>query len=324
MSFSVLIVGLGQIGMGYDLNLDPMTYVYTHARAFNEHPQFYLIGGVDPDAGRRDVFSSTYGCPAYGDLCEALEQHQPTLVVLAMPTPVHEATLLQVLKLSDPKAVLCEKPLAYKLDEATRMVEASATRDVCLYVNYMRRSDQGVIECRRRLDAGEIATPLKGAAWYSKGFLHNGSHLFNLLEYWLGPMQSSVVMRRGRLWGMTDSEPDVHVTFERGTVVFQAAWEEAFSHYTIELVSPTGRLRYEEGGKVVQWQGTQRDLYLPSYTVLSPYVEKIPSGMRRYQWHVAEQLALALSGKDAGLCTGVDALRTLVSMKRILEEVKQW
>ena len=33
---------------------------------------------------------------------------------------------------------------------------------------------------------GEIQGPIKGVAWYSKGIVNNGSHLINLLEYWLG------------------------------------------------------------------------------------------------------------------------------------------
>lgn len=319
MSIGVLIVGLGQIGMGYDLSLDPAAHVYTHARAFSQHPKFHVMGGVDRDVKRRQIFTHTYGCPAYPEVEAALEQHQPALVIVAVPTPFHAPTLRQVLDLSHPKAVLCEKPLAYELSEARSMVAASTASNVNLYVNYMRRSDKGVIECKRRLNSGEIAAPIKGVAWYSKGFLHNGSHLFNLLEYWLGPMQSFVVLNRGRLWNGTDPEPDVQVVFERGAIVFQAAWEEAFSHYTIELLSPSGRLRYEQGGKLIQWQPARPDPYIHGYTTLPVTLETIPSDMHRYQWHVAEQLARALEGQDASLCSGTDALDTLVSMKKILE-----
>lgn len=318
MSPGVLIVGLGQIGMGYDLHLDPAAHVYCHARAFSQHPKFELMGGVDPDATRRQTFSQTYDCPAYADLGAALVQHQPALVIVAVPTQFHEPILRRVLDLSHPKMVLCEKPLAYELDEARSIVAASAASNIKLYVNYMRRSDKGVIECKRRLNSGEISTPVKGVVWYSKGFLHNGSHLFNLLEYWLGPMQRSVVLDRGRLWNEIDPEPDVQVTFQRGTIVFQAAWEEAFSHYTIELLSANGRLRYEEGGRLIQWQPARPDPYFTGYTGLASTAETIACDMRRCQWHVAEHLARALAGDDASLCSGADALATLVSMKKIL------
>ena len=95
----------------------------------------------------------------------------------------HSLTLKEVLAHSTPKLILCEKPLAYDLDEAGEMVEACESAGVKLFVNYMRRADPGAIEIKARIESGQIATPIKGVAWYSKGFLHNGSHFFNLLEF---------------------------------------------------------------------------------------------------------------------------------------------
>ena len=46
--------------------------------------------------------------------------------------------------------------------------------------------------------------------------------------------------------------------------------------------------------------------------------EPIASGMARYQWHVAEQLALALDGGRASLCSGAEALTTLQSIQSII------
>lgn len=319
MSFGVLIVGLGQIGMGYDLDLDEAGYVYSHARAFSQHPEFRLLGGVDPDPLRCQTFEQAFGCPAYGSLGNALCRCQPDVVAIAVPTHLHRETLMAVLEKSHPKSVLCEKPLSYDLDDARLMLQACAEKDVALYVNYMRRADMGVIEVKRRLLAGDIKAPVKGVAWYSKGFLHNGSHFFNLLEYWLGPMQNSAVLKRGRLWDGTDPEPDVQVTFELGTVVFLAAWEEEFSHYTVELLSSSGRLRYDQGGKLIHWQPAQPAPQIKGYNVLAARPEVVGTGMDRSQWHVTDQLAKALHGTEAHLCTGEEALATLVAMKKILE-----
>jgi len=316
---SVLIVGLGQIGMGYDLSLDPAEFAYSHARAFTQHPRFALLGGVDTDASRRMIFTRTFGRPAYDKLADALYEHDPQVVVLAVPTELHGETLRQVLAHVTPKAVLCEKPLAYQVDEAEDLVRTCAERGVLLYVNYMRRSDCGVVEVKARLDRGEIGTPVKGVVWYSKGFLHNGSHFFNLLEYWLGAAQEGQVLTRGRTLGTTDAEPDVAVKFPLGSVVFLAAREECFSHYTVELLGPTGRLRYEQGGRQIEWQTVTQDENLRSYRVLNTPPDSIASGMKRYQWHVADQLAHALEGREPQLCSGADALRTLTTMRRIID-----
>jgi len=173
---------------------------------------------------------------------------------------------------------------------------------------------------KRRLDAGEIAAPVKGVVWYSKGLVHNGSHYFNLIEHWLGAMTEARVMSAGRLWGGNDPEPDFTARFERGEIVFLAAREEAYSHYTAELVAANGRLRYEQGGERITWQSARARADLPGHNALDHESESIASGLHRYQWHVADELALALTGKDARLCDGAAALRTLEAIHAVLEK----
>lgn len=317
MPHRVLIVGLGQIGLGYDLELDP-AFVYSHARAFSQHPAFEVVGGIDGSEQQRALLSQHYGCPAYADLSSALAQQQVDVLVIAAPTPLHAAILRQALSLTQPKLILCEKPLSYNVIDARTMVQTCANRGVALYVNYIRRSDAAVIEVHRRLKAGQIATPVKGICWYSKGFLHNGSHFFNLLEYWLGPMQDTQLIAQGRLWDNSDPEPDVQVTFRDGRVLFVAAQEESFSYYSIELLAENGRLRYEQGGQRVEWQAAGTGA-LKGYRVLSNEIDTLPNGMNRYQWHVAEQIAAVLAGHDDHqLCSGMQALSTLESMHDIV------
>lgn len=318
MSEKCLIIGLGQIGMAYDLNIDTSKAVYSHARAFSLHPAFKLCGGVDPSATQRAIFKSHYGQPAYPDIESALTSEMPSVVVIALPTMLHGAAINTVLLHSTPKVILCEKPLAYDLGEARNMVAVCERAKVNLYVNYMRRADPGAAEVKERIESGAIALPIKGVAWYSKGFLHNGSHFFNLLEFWLGPFVIAKMLDSGRLLDSQDQEPDVQVEFERGKVVFQAAWEEAFSHYTIELLSPSGRLRYEQGGELIAWQSTQLDPNFTGYKILRTVPEMIDAGMNRYQWHVAGQVADALANKPHSLCTGQQALATLEAIHQIM------
>lgn len=313
MPFKALIVGLGQIGMGYDLLLD-VGHIYSHARAFTMHPDFELIGGVDPDVERRAAFERAYACPAYAGIGAALAAQAPDVVAIAAPTPYHQAALMEVLEHAHPQAILCEKPLAYDLGTAQAMVDACASKGVALYANYIRRSDPGAIEVGRRIAAGLIEAPLKGVVWYSKGLRHNGSHFLNLLEYWLGPALKTAVIQPGRALQDGDVEPDLDIVFERGRAVFLAAREENFSHYTVELIAANGRLRYENGGTRIEWQPAAKDGRLDGYTRLAEQPEVIPSDMARYQWHVAEQIAAALQGKEAQLCSGAEALASLRSI----------
>lgn len=322
MQRTVLLVGLGQIGMGYDLEHDPGKYVFTHAQAFSSHPAFDLVGAVDLSSERRAVFTGRYGKLAYASLETALDAQRPCVVVVAAPTVMHAQLVGQVLlQCREVKAILCEKPLAYGLDEAQGMVDACRKAGVALFVNYMRRVDKGVAEIRRMLEHGIITGPVKGVSWYSKGFLHNGSHFFNLLEYWLGGFRSAYMIQAGREWDNSDPEPDVFVNFEKGDIVFRSAWEEAYSHYTIEMLSPSGRMRYEQGGGEIIWQSTKADPQVLGERILSQ-AEFIENSMDHIQWHVADHLAKYFIGEAHALCTGEQALATLAAMHLIINHTQ--
>jgi predicted dehydrogenase len=320
MAEKCLIIGLGQIGMSYDLHHDNPIEVYSHSRAISLHPDFELAGGVDSSLLKRSIFEKHHNRPVFDNVSDAMRQLQPSVVVIASPSESHAEVFNQVLSQSKPKIILCEKPLAYDLTEAREMVDACDKAGINLYVNYMRRADTGAIEVKRLIDENKISAPIKGVVWYSKGFLNNGSHFFNLLEFWLGGFIGFKLLDVGRLWDDVDPEPDVEVKFEHGTVTFLSAWEEAFSHYTLELISQSGRLRYEQGGESITWQSVVPDPNFSGYKILNSAPKMIANGMNRYQLNVFEQLATSLVGKHNTLCTGRQALTTLESMHEIIKK----
>ena len=323
MTYKCIIIGLGQIGMGYDLEHEK-DKVYTHAKAFSESPDFELIGGVDPSKTKRDLFSQKYKVNTYLDIESAIKAKRADLIIISSPTEKHYPILKQILNCSLPKAVLCEKPLAFDIHDAEEMVNLCKKYEVKLFVNYMRRSDPGVIEIKKRIKSKKILTPIKGVVWYSKGFIHNGSHFFNLLEYWLGRYIKSQVLSSGRSLNNSDSEPDLEVDFKNGKVIFISAWEEAFSHYTIELVSKSGRLRYDNGGELITWNSVHIDPDIPGYKILKNVPEIISNDMEHYQRNVANELKKAIEKKSSNISTGEESLNTLKAMKEIINQGEKW
>jgi predicted dehydrogenase len=158
---------------------------------------------------------------------------------------------------------------------------------------------------------------VKGVVWYSKGFLHNGSHFFDLVKRWLGPVRDFRIVDPGRVLPSGDSEPDVWVAFERGTLQFLAALEEHYSHYAIELIAPNGRLRYELGGRRIEWSPVEAHPTLKDHFTLSGQSVEIPSDMSRYQQHIVEELAAAIRGDRHHLCTAGEGLETQETMQQI-------
>ena len=297
--------------MGYDFDLEDPGMIASHAKAFAAHPDFELVGGVDPDIRACTRFSGRYGSWAGNDLVKALRLLRPDVVVVACPTQYHSESIRQTLRYAKPRAILCEKPLAYTLDEAEAMVSDCRAAGCLLYVNYLRRVESGVLEVKRRFQDGRIEAPFKGVLWYSKGLLHNGSHFSNLLEFLLGPVESFKIINPGRSWGVADFEPDVRVKFKLGDLLFLAAKEEHFSHHEIQLVARNGCLRYEQGGARILWQSAVFEPNFPDQAVLSHHREEIRSDFSNLQLLVSDNLSACLRGNSSSLCSGEEALETL-------------
>lgn len=311
MTHRALVVGLGQIGLGYDLDHDPSASVLTHARAFQTHPAYELVGGVDGDPARRRLLEHRYQVPAFATVAEAMKAAEPEVAAVATPTGSHLSDVRAALATGSCTAILCEKPLAYNLAEARAICDLCATREVELFVNYIRRCDPAVSEVKRRFDAGLIALPITGVVWYSKGIFNNGSHFLNLLEHWAGPVTEFRIVDSGDPLLELDPEPVANAIFPAGSVWFLPAREEHFSHYTIEIVAANGRLRYDRGGERISWEEVVTDQTCEGYRVLSPQEETIPSALARIQWHVADEMSKRLAGEASPICTGREALRTV-------------
>jgi len=321
VSEKCLIIGLGQIGMGYDIDLNPSQYVLSHARSFFLHPDFELIGGVDLDASKCSIFEDLYKSPAYTSLDQALRELSPSIIVISTPSGSHFSILENVLKFHEPLAFVCEKPLDNSLEKASRIVEICEEKNIQLYVNYMRRSEKSVIHIKDMIDKDIIEEPIKCVAWYSKGLRNNGSHLINLLEYWMGDLKSHKIINKNRCWDKTDPEPDFESTFEKGSAIFLSGWEEYFPHLSIEILSPSGRLSYYNGGNEIKWNCSNATLEMPRNEFLEKEGIEIENDFNRYQLNFANNLSLALKGKECNISNGIDALESLKNVYKIMEEI---
>lgn len=319
-AWNTLLVGLGQIGMQYDLHLPVGEFIYTHARAIESHKDFVLLAGVDSSETNRRLFTEQFSAPCYATLNAIAPPLWPDIVVIATPTETHFQVLREVLEHCRPRVVLCEKPLSYSLDESVRMLQMCNDSGVAVFVNYFRSVDAGALEVKRRIQCGEMRGPMRGVIWYSKGFLHNASHFFQLLMTWFGPCTDYTVLDKGRQLSNGDSEPDVRIRFRQGEVYLLARSEADFSHYSIELMFENGRLNYDHGGRSIEWWEARPARDVKGYVYLQEPPERIPNGMSKYQYHVFDDINRFLMQEPAHLCDGKMALGTIETMIAILEK----
>ena len=97
------------------------------------------------------------------------------------------------------------------------------------------------------------------------------------MEDWFGKCLNVKIINKGRDKVTFGIEPSVFLKFEDCEVNLIAAWEEFYSHYTIELMSPSGRLYWNKS--TIDWNEVINDDLADGYKKLDD-LEKQMINMR--------------------------------------------
>jgi predicted dehydrogenase len=325
-----LLVGLGQIGCGYDADLpflidQPRSSARTlsHARALACHPGFALEAGVDPSPEARARFTRLYGVPAFADLASwraACTEPPPDLVVIAVDAQLQPALVQTLLQLAPPRLLLLEKPVACDLPQA-RALQAACGRQPQLpvAVNYIRRWLPAVQAWRRRLQAGELGRLLLGRITYGKGLLSNGSHFVNLAEAWLGPLTPGRLIDPGSPCFGFDREASLELlAADHGQALLQvqSIGAAGLRAGELDLWFERGRLCWPDHGQAIAFWPRREPAPGDRYAPLAADPELIPTGLEHYQLEVVEALHRHLRDPGASplQCDLSDGLRTLETL----------
>ncbi|MDJ0978399.1 MAG: Gfo/Idh/MocA family oxidoreductase [Erythrobacter sp.] len=190
MAYSVLIIGCGAIAGGYDAQRSPEGWPLTHAGAIARDERFALAACVDPDENARNAFAERWKVPLAAPDLESLNAQAGDydLIVIASPTPFHAEHLEWTHGLG-PKAVFCEKPLAHSFGWAQSLFYGYDQSAIPLAINYTRRWQPDLNALVEEVRQGDRwGRLLSAVGTYSKGVVHNGTHLVDLLMMFAGPV----------------------------------------------------------------------------------------------------------------------------------------
>ena len=132
-----LLIGLGNIGCSYDLDvpfknniIESSSQILTHARALSCHPCFQLVAGIDSSETARKRFTNVYHVPSYPSLLEWKNSNfdgsrNVDLVILAVPPLLQFPLLEELLAFISPRLILLEKPVAFSSISAEKILNLS-------------------------------------------------------------------------------------------------------------------------------------------------------------------------------------------------------
>jgi len=306
------VIGCGKIGASWD-ETHRTDAVLTHAGAWGRLG--ILCGCADPIAQRRDAIARRWpGVVNYADYHDLLATH-PDIISIATPTvlrlPVIEAALAAGIR-----ALLIEKPLAVNLKEARAIVDAVHAAGAIVAVNYLRRYEPQLIQVAEEIKNGRLGKIQHAIGRYGKGINENGSHLLDLIHWWLGPVKRAQVLRR-----VADDRPaadptiDVFFEVEHHTdivpVYLVAVDHRNYALFELDIVGSAGRLLMSERGMYLQRWETIPDPLFPDYRILQRVEEAHPDLSHALLYAAEDLLAVWRGERVAPRCTLEDGYAVL-------------
>ncbi|MDA0838411.1 MAG: Gfo/Idh/MocA family oxidoreductase [Planctomycetota bacterium] len=165
----------------------------SHASAYHQHPDTELVAICDlrEDALQKtkELWSDVWpDLRVYTDYREMLEKEKPDLVSVATSDHFH-ADMTVAAAEGGAKGILCEKPIATKLEDADRMIAAAEKNNVPLSIDHTRRWDPSYLKARELIQSGEIGSlrTIVSEMFSQRAMLfRNGTHLIDLIVFFAG------------------------------------------------------------------------------------------------------------------------------------------
>jgi predicted dehydrogenase len=214
----------------------------THVEAVTATPNAALAAFCDADRSRAQAFGTEFGAEiATDDLDDFFTRGQLDAALICTPHPVHQQLVVACAEAG--VNVLCEKPVAIRLEEADRMIEATDAAGVAFGVIFQRRFWPAAQRIRRAIDAGHLGTLTFGSSyshlwrpqsyfesdpwrgkWETEGggvMMNQAVHMVDMLQWYMGPASEVygriATLRHGAYIDVEDTVAAT-VTFQSGAL----------------------------------------------------------------------------------------------------------
>jgi predicted dehydrogenase len=214
------IVGVGILSYAH------VGHAVGYTRALQRLDEVAVVAIYDEDEDRGRAYGQRFGVPSFEqDVDRLLARDDIQAVVVCSPTDAHADLVTRAARAG--KHVLCEKPIATRLDDARAMIQACQVAGVQLHLAFPLRFMPMVQKAKQVIEAGEIGElysmvganrgipPLPPAypGWITDSARAGGGalmdhsvHVTDIMRYLSGTEAISVAAEAGTLF-----QPDMKV-----------------------------------------------------------------------------------------------------------------
>ncbi len=320
-TYRAAVIGCGRMGAGverYSAKLQP----WAHASIFSQHAQTELVALVDVDASKQEKLAKDFpGVPFFTDVKTMMEQTTPDLVSIVTLPQTH-AELVELVSSYPVRAILCEKPIASNLVDAQRMVTRCHERGVILLINHLRRFDPQIRAAKQSCDAkGKL---MQGHASYTRGIHNNGTHVIDMLRFFMGEIVSVIGVRNMATETFTDLPGDWNIDgllfFESGaSAAIQTVDSNAYSIFDFDFYAERGRVSLKHFGFRIEDAGLKPCSGFIGHNEVDDLHADIHGDVRSFMQPAVGHLIDCIEGKDQPVSTGEDGIAALRVIDALME-----
>lgn len=235
--YKVGIIGCGRISAA-------------HANGYQTLAQTRIVAAAEPDDERRAKFGETYGVSKlYEDYPQMLDNEELDIVSICTWPKLHCEMTVAAAE-HGIRGILCEKPMAFNLEQADKMIEACEKSGAKLAIGHQHRFDPQAVKAKELIKEGAIGEVLWIFGHCTSDLLSNGTHVVDLIKFFAD--DSPVVWVMGQIdrhttdlvrFGHVAEDMAIgHFQFENGIRGFIEQGELAPSGYAFHLHGSEGMI----------------------------------------------------------------------------------
>jgi predicted dehydrogenase len=302
-------------------------FAQNHLHAWSEIPEVELVAVCDIDPERARLAAERFGGTPYTDAAELLASESLDFVDIATTAPTHR-TMVE-LAAAHGVAAICQKPLAWQMDDAKAMVAAMADRNLPFMVHENFRFQYPMRRIKELLDSGAIGRPFFGRISFRTDFdvysnqpwlvdnprmiiIDVAVHLFDLARCFMGEPLSlftEAIRVNPRIAG--EDVATVLLRMADATCIVDASYETGADHDTypqtfvvLEGTEGTITLSADYHLQVVsRGTVTDEDLVIPAHDWSSVPWNAIQDSVHTIQQHWVQCLETGSTPETSGLAT---------------------
>lgn len=317
MSIFVAVIGLGNIGLLYDYHLTD-NVIETHSKAVFLHPRAILSAGVDTNDLNRTKFAQKYGKSTFSNISELIKSNLNfDTAIIATPTSSLVGCVHQLLQDDRIKNLLIEKPVTQNLNEFYDLICAIKQKNIRCAVNFFRPSLPIYSDLSKKISDGYFGKLLGGHFYYSKGLIHNASHLINLIQFFFQNTELNLV--KSGVATSTKYPADIDINFkiilESSEIFVQSVDYKLLNIFYGDLLFENGLLSIHDDGALIKIRDVKTDIFserkLGSEAILDSQFDK-------YQGLFFDDFVNFCFEKKNNICTLEKAFDTMMHIDNLM------